>query len=111
VVRPGAGVDAPLFVDVFADREHAEGNEEQSDAGAHDQDLHPLKGQLAILLPQPEVQYAYSGNSGYMFPRADGILLGGTFEIGEWDPTPQPAAIARIVENHRRFFSAMRCPA
>jgi len=77
----------------------------------NDTAMEPKRGQLAVLLPQPEVQYAYSGNSGYMFPRADGILLGGTFEIGEWDPTPQPAAIARIVENHRRFFSAMRCPA
>lgn len=77
----------------------------------NDTGMEPKRGQLAVLLPQPEVNYAYSGQSGYMFPRSDGILLGGTFEIGEWDPTPQPAAISHILDNHRRFFSAMRCPA
>ena len=25
-----------------------------------------------------------------MFPRADGILLGGTFELDQWDARPQP---------------------
>ena len=73
--------------------------------------MEPKRGQLAVLLPQPEVRYAYSGESGYMFPRSDGILLGGTFEMGEWDPSPQPADIARIVESHRRFFATMRCVA
>ena len=32
-----------------------------------------------------------------MFPRADGILLGGTFERDVWDPTPDPETIAGIV--------------
>ena len=44
-----------------------------------------MRGQLAILLPQPEVRYAFTGEAGYMFPRADGIILGGTFERGDWD--------------------------
>ena len=34
-----------------------------------------------------------------MFPRADGILLGGTFERDVFDPTPDPATIARIVDS------------
>jgi glycine/D-amino acid oxidase-like deaminating enzyme len=76
-----------------------------------DQDLHPARGQLAILEPQPEVQYAFTGGPGYMFPRADGILLGGTFELDQWDTTPNPQTIARIVENHKRFFTTLRCTA
>lgn len=76
-----------------------------------DQDLHPARGQLAILEPQPEVQYALTGGPGYMFPRPDGIVLGGTFEIDQWDTTPEPATIARIVENHKRFFSSLGCRA
>jgi glycine/D-amino acid oxidase-like deaminating enzyme len=76
-----------------------------------DSDLVPVRGQLAILEPQPEVRYAALGDFGYMFPRADGILLGGTFERGEWDPTPQPADIARIVASQKRFFDAFRCTA
>jgi D-amino-acid oxidase len=76
-----------------------------------DQDLHPARGQLAILEPQPEVQYAFTGGPGYMFPRPDGIILGGTFELDQWDTTPDPATIARIVSNHKAFFASLRCPA
>ena len=74
-----------------------------------DKELHPVRGQLAILLPQPEVRYAFQGQAGYMFPRADGILLGGTFEQDEWDSTPQPAAIERIVASHKALFDGFRC--
>ncbi len=76
-----------------------------------DQDLHPIRGQLAILEPQPEVRYAAQGQFGYMFPRADGILLGGTFERDVWDTTPDPAAIAGIIASHKRFFESFRCTA
>ena len=82
--------------------------------GSHDlfgdTELHPIRGQLAILEPQPEVRYAYLGD-GYMFPRADGIVLGGTFERDVWDPTPQPDDIARIIASHKRTFSSFRCTA
>jgi len=77
----------------------------------NDQDLHPARGQLAILEPQPEVQYALTGGPGYMFPRPDGIILGGTFELDQWDTTPDPQAIARIVAAHKRFFASLRCTA
>ena len=72
-----------------------------------DQDLHPARGQLAILEPQPEVRYAFTGGPGYMFPRPDGIILGGTFEVDEWDATPEPATIARIIADHKRFFATL----
>jgi D-amino-acid oxidase len=74
-----------------------------------DKDLHPVRGQLAILLPQAEVRYAFQGQAGYMFPRADGILLGGTFEQDEWDATPQPATIERILASHKELFGGFRC--
>jgi glycine/D-amino acid oxidase-like deaminating enzyme len=81
--------------------------------GAHDlfgdEELQPVRGQLAVLLPQPEVRYAASGEWGYMFPRPDGILLGGTFERGVWDITPSPARIARILASHRQIFENFRC--
>jgi glycine/D-amino acid oxidase-like deaminating enzyme len=76
-----------------------------------DQELRPARGQLAILEPQPEVQYAFTGGPGYMFPRPDGIILGGTFELDQWDATPQPATIQRIIANHKRFFASLRCTA
>lgn len=74
-----------------------------------DDTLVPIRGQLAILIPQPEVRYAYMGEYGYMFPRADGILLGGTYERGVEDATPQEADIARIIAGHRELAAGFRC--
>lgn len=83
--------------------------------GAHglfgDTELTPIRGQLAVLLPQPEIRYAFTGSAGYMFPRADGIILGGTFERDVWDAVTEPETIARIVDRHRRLFSGLRCVA
>ena len=76
-----------------------------------DQELIPVRGQLAVLLPQPEVRYAFTGDAGYMFPRPDGIILGGTFERGMWDTTPDPADIARIIRSHKKLFGGFRCAA
>ena len=76
-----------------------------------DRELQPVRGQLAILLPQPEVRYAFTGDAGYMFPRPDGIILGGTFERGVWDTTPDPADIARIIRSHKQLFDGFRCSA
>ena len=43
-----------------------------------DAELEPVRGQLTFLLPQPEVDYIVIAGGLYMFPRQDGILLGGT---------------------------------
>ncbi|MFL9841179.1 FAD-dependent oxidoreductase [Sphingomonas sp. ST-64] len=74
-----------------------------------DASLYPIRGQLAILLPQPEVRYAYNGAAGYMFPRADGIVVGGTYEKHVADPTPQPQDIADILTSMNGLFSGFRC--
>lgn len=72
-----------------------------------DEALVPVKGQLAILLPQPEVDYIMLSGLHYMFPRSDGIVLGGTFEAGVWSPEVEPEVIAGIVAGHREVFSRM----
>ena len=74
-----------------------------------DTSLIPVRGQLAILLPQPEIRYAFQGAMGYMFPRADGILLGGTFEKGVDVAEPQQADIDRILASHAAFNAGFRC--
>lgn len=74
-----------------------------------DDGMIPIRGQLAILLPQPEIQHAYTGAVGYMFPRPDGILLGGTYERGVYDATPQAEDIAGIIEAHANFNRRMSC--
>jgi len=65
----------------------------------------PARGQLVFLLPQPEIDYLTLGDHlTYMFPRRDGILLGGTFERGVESLEPDPAAIARILDANARLL-------
>ncbi|GIS51139.1 MAG: hypothetical protein Ct9H90mP25_5730 [Gammaproteobacteria bacterium] len=45
-----------------------------------------------------------------MFPRSDGILLGGTFERNKWDIQPDPQITDRLINGHKAFFSAMQDP-
>ncbi len=73
-----------------------------------DQELIPIKGQLAILLPQPEVDYIMIQGDYYMFPRSDGIVLGGTHDRGEWSRAVDPAVTARILQNHRVIADGMQ---
>ena len=73
-----------------------------------DAELTPVKGQLVFLIPQPEVDYCTLGPGGiYMFPRSDGILLGGSHDAGVWDLTPDPAVTARILRENAALFNSM----
>ena len=73
-----------------------------------DQTLIPVRGQLEILLPQPEVDYCYEGMGGYMFPRRDGIILGGTFEHDNWSLEPDPATVTRILNSHAEIMKGVK---
>jgi hypothetical protein len=74
-----------------------------------DQELIPIKGQLTVLLPQSEVDYLMlTKDALYMFPRSDGILLGGSFEKGEWSLDVDQAVKARVLEGHAKFFGSFR---
>ena len=76
-----------------------------------DDNMMPIKGRLSFLLPQSEVNYIIVGNGGlYMFPRSDGVLLGGTYERDVYDATPDLSKVPDIVAGHRRFFNAMDDP-
>ena len=72
-----------------------------------DDELVPVKGQLTVLLPQPEVDYAIDYRNLYMFSRRDGVLLGGTHEEGVETLEPNLPAQARILDGHTRLFSAV----
>ena len=73
-----------------------------------DRDLVPVRGQLEVLMPQPEIDYILLPGGGlYMMPRRDGIVLGGSFERGEWALEPDPATTRRIVDGHVRLFDTI----
>jgi glycine/D-amino acid oxidase-like deaminating enzyme len=84
-----------------------------------DQELVPLKGQLTVLVPQPEVQYHTNGGVPpvpgaslgiHMMARSDGIVLGGTSQRGVWTMEPDEAERKRVVDSHIAVFSAMKRP-
>ncbi|HUG82053.1 MAG TPA: FAD-dependent oxidoreductase [Bryobacterales bacterium] len=73
-----------------------------------DEELMPIKGQLSFLVPQPEVDYITIGAGNlYMFPRHDGVLLGGTYKRGDWSLEPDAVETDRIIEGHRQLHGAM----
>jgi glycine/D-amino acid oxidase-like deaminating enzyme len=72
-----------------------------------DQKLIPARGQLEILLPQPEVDYCYLG-PGYMFPRSDGIVLGGTFDRDDWSLEVNRAQADAILNSHAEIMRGSR---
>src|SRR5436309_8707125 len=87
-----------------------------------DQELLPLKGQLTVLVPQPDVNYHTQGGLRneperpgslgiHMMPRNDGIALGGTSQRDVWTLEPDEAERKRVVDGHIELFSAMKRPA
>lgn len=84
-----------------------------------DREIMPVKGQLTVLVPQPEVNYRTVGSIPgpgarrrgipfHMMPRSDGIVLGGTSQRGVWDMEPDEDAQREVVETHMALFSGMR---
>jgi D-amino-acid oxidase len=69
----------------------------------HDASMIPIKGQLAMLSPQPALQYLY-GENGYLFPRTDHVVVGGTFEAGVDDEMPDKAMCTELVRHMASLF-------
>jgi len=85
----------------------------------NDPDLVPLKGQLIVLIPQPEITYGTTGaarqlppDSGFvhMMPRSDGIILGGTSLRDNWSLDIEEKERQRVMDLHIELFNGMRQP-
>src|SRR5213593_4516639 len=79
----------------------------------NDTELVPIKGQLTVLVPQPEVRYrangrTANGGNASMNPRADGIVIGNLQDRGNWSLEPDPEVRQRNMEAAIEFFGAMR---
>jgi D-amino-acid oxidase len=69
----------------------------------NDGQVTPIKGQLALLRPQPQLQYLY-GQDGYMFPRADAVVIGGSYEDTFANADPDPAFCKLLVDYMKGLF-------
>jgi D-amino-acid oxidase len=76
-----------------------------------DEQLEPARGQLVVLLPQADVDYNLFYRGAYVFPRSDGVLLGGTFQRGDWRLQPDEADTAEILGGARAAFATLRSAA
>lgn len=72
-----------------------------------DEGLIPVRGQSEVLLPQPEIDYCYLGPSAYMFPRRDGIILGGTWDHEDWSLQPNPEQTSQILQTHTEIMKGL----
>jgi glycine/D-amino acid oxidase-like deaminating enzyme len=67
----------------------------------------PIKGQLMVLPPQPEVDYMVDIVND-MVSRKDGVLLGGLSEPNVWTLEPNEEARRRSMAENIKFFGAMK---
>jgi D-amino-acid oxidase len=83
----------------------------------NDQELVPVKGQLSLLVPQPEVRYRVGTRLSRtdedsinvsMNPRSDGIVIGNLQERGSWSLEPDDDVRERNINAAIAFFGAMR---
>jgi D-amino-acid oxidase len=69
----------------------------------NDPKLIPIKGHLALLKAQPPLSYLFS-RDGYLFPRADAVVIGGTYQTGDATTDPDPAISQQLVDHMKGVF-------
>jgi D-amino-acid oxidase len=79
----------------------------------NDDELVPIKGQLTVCIPQPEVKYRAFGRlangmvAASINPRSDGIVVGNMMERGNWSLDPNPEVRQQNMDAAIQFFTAM----
>jgi D-amino-acid oxidase len=76
---------------------------------AGDPDVFPARGQIVLVTnPGIEESVRVQGEPGaYVHPRSADVVLGGTFEPGRWDLTPDPAVSEEILRRTRALVPAL----
>jgi D-amino-acid oxidase len=72
----------------------------------NDAEMQPIKGQLAMLPVQTNLGYLYSGD-GYLFPRSDHVVIGGTYEENVADEDVSQAVCKNVVKYMAAHFGVV----
>jgi D-amino-acid oxidase len=82
----------------------------------NDEELVPIRGQLTVCIPQPEVTYRASGRlpgstvNASINPRSDGLVIGNMMERGSYSLEPNEEVRQANVNAAIAYFSKMRAP-
>lgn len=65
----------------------------------HDPEVLPVRGQIAVARPFRAQAICVDADTPiYVVPRADGCIVGGTYERDVWDEVPEPDTIRTLLE-------------
>jgi D-amino-acid oxidase len=80
----------------------------------NDNEIEPIKGQLTLCVPQPELNYRVSGRLSKdaaftdINPRSDGIVVGNMRDRGNWSLEPNMEVRQQNMDAAIQFCAAMR---
>jgi D-amino-acid oxidase len=69
----------------------------------NDPKVYPVKGQVVMLPAQPRLEYLFC-SPGYLFPRQDAVVVGGTEETNFKDDKPDISTCMKVLKNVKRAF-------
>jgi len=77
-----------------------------------DETMMPMRGQL-ISVEAPWIKHFYGYEKDeetlcYIIPRTSDVILGGTFQVGEWDPVVDPEISKRIMDDCSEIVPSLR---
>jgi len=82
----------------------------------NDDELVPIRGQLTVCIPQPDVKYRASGRlpngttNASINPRSDGLVIGNMQERGNYSLEPNEEVRQQNVNAAIEYFAGMRAP-
>lgn len=73
---------------------------------AGDEAVHPARGQI-VLVANPGLTESVRAPGAYVHPRSADVVLGGTFQRGNWDLTPDPGTREQILARTAELVPAL----
>ena len=73
-----------------------------------DANVIPVRGQIAIVGPRPDLDWSIKHDAFYIYPRTYDTVLGGTSEANVWDERPESSAIEALVQANQRIMPELK---
>lgn len=73
----------------------------------HDLQLIPIKGQVVVVDPQPDMDWSINADGFYVYPRKNETLLGGTTETNVDTETVDSGALHLVISGNKRILPGL----